>query len=214
MPELAEVERCRRTLSQHCVGKQIAAQGIRSELSSSAAPVGANIGSLFATRPGKYVWLEMNGEGPCVMFHLGMTGNFYVKGETDVLHLTSESKYSVTDAWPPKATKCLLKMTDDTEIAFINTRRLGRIRLEIDPWKCATICKLGFDAYTDLPPLAEFSQLLRRRKGPIKSVLLDQSFAAGLGNWLADEILYHSVMHPQEATATLSDEQVLSIYTS
>lgn len=36
----------------------------------------------------------------------------------------------------------------------------------------------------------EFYSKLKRRKAPIKAVLLDQSFAAGVGNWVADEVLY------------------------
>ena len=31
----------------------------------------------------------------------------------------------------------------------------------------------------------------------MKSLLLDQSFAAGVGNWVADEVLYQSNIHPE-----------------
>ena len=38
--------------------------------------------------------------------------------------------------------------------------------------------------------IQEFLGIIERRKAPIKAVLLNQSVAAGIGNWIADEVLY------------------------
>ena len=46
--------------------------------------------------------------------------------------------------------------------------------------------------------------MLRERKSPIKAVLLDQSFAAGIGNWIADEVLYQAGIAPKRRASTLS----------
>jgi formamidopyrimidine-DNA glycosylase len=46
----------------------------------------------------------------------------------------------------------------------------------------------------------------------VKSVLLDQSFSAGVGNWVADEILYQAGVHPGSPVKKLSDEQVEKVW--
>ncbi|CAG8751190.1 25209_t:CDS:2, partial [Racocetra persica] len=44
------------------------------------------------------------------------------------------------------------------------------------------------------------------------ALLLNQSFSAGVGNWIADETLYQSRVHPAQYTNTLSDEQITALY--
>lgn len=43
-------------------------------------------------------------------------------------------------------------------------------------------------------------------------MILDQRVAAGIGNWMADEILYQSKIHPQKKVGDLTDKQVEVIY--
>lgn len=71
------------------------------------------------------------------------------------------------------------------ELAFLDVRRLGRIRLCTDPLNEPPISKLGFDPILSMPNLKDFAPLVLKRKAPIKAVLLDQSFNAGVGNWVA-----------------------------
>lgn len=63
-----------------------------------------------------------------------------------------------------------------------------------------------------MPDLSTFSTLLLKRSCPIKSLLLDQSFSAGVGNWVADEVLYHARVHPEQRCNALSGVQVESIW--
>lgn len=46
--------------------------------------------------------------------------------------------------------------------------------------------------------LEQFSKLVLSKRTPIKSLLLDQRFFAGVGNWMGDEILYHAKIYPNE----------------
>lgn len=46
--------------------------------------------------------------------------------------------------------------------------------------------------------IEEFQKLVLSKKKPIKSLLLDQTVFAGVGNWVGDEILYHARIHPNE----------------
>jgi len=71
------------------------------------------------------------------------------------------------------------------ELAFLDARRLGRIRLCAEPLSEPPISELGFDPILSMPSLDEFTPQVLKRKAPIKAVLLDQSFSAGVGNWVA-----------------------------
>jgi formamidopyrimidine-DNA glycosylase len=97
-----------------------------------------------------------------------------------------------------------LILDDGGELAITNKRRLGRIRLKEDPATEPPINALGFDPLLDLPSPARFAELLTTRSAVIKSLLLDQAFAAGVGNWIADEVLYQAGVDPRRRANTLS----------
>jgi len=79
------------------------------------------------------------------------------------------------------------KEAEVLELAFLDARRLGRIRLCAEPLNEAPILELGFDPILSMPSLEDFTPQVLKRKAPIKAVLLDQSFSAGVGNWVAGE---------------------------
>ena len=114
-----------------------------------------------------------------------------------------------------------------TEVAFLDARRLGRIRLCASPLTESPIVNLGFDPILSMPTLEAFREAVRKRSCPIKALLLDQSFSAGVGNWVAgtfearsitaklmgvDEILYHSRIHPEQRSNLLSDTELEALH--
>ncbi|KAF9243772.1 hypothetical protein BU15DRAFT_71895 [Melanogaster broomeanus] len=54
------------------------------------------------------------------------------------------------------------------------------------------ISGLGFDPILSMPSVQDIQESISKRTCPIKALLLDQTFSAGVGNYLADEILYHA----------------------
>jgi formamidopyrimidine-DNA glycosylase len=77
--------------------------------------------------------------------------------------------------------------------------------------------------------IEKFKSLVLKRSCPIKALLLDQSFSAGVGNWVAgmpyrlgrgstahapltDEILYNARVHPEQRSNTLTDEQLIALH--
>ncbi|KAG9084446.1 hypothetical protein FRC06_004083 [Ceratobasidium sp. 370] len=151
------------------------------------------------------------------VLHLGMTGMIQVKGEEPTWY-RRRNKGLAADVWPPpKFLKFIMHFsaTDTlpaTELAFIDARRLGRIRLAREPTKEPPISELGFDPIISMPEYEEFSKMVLKRTCPIKALLLDQSFSAGVGNWVADEILYQSKIHPEQRASSLSEEQLKATY--
>jgi formamidopyrimidine-DNA glycosylase len=90
---------------------------------------------------------------------------------------------------------------------------LAKLRLvHGDPLLSEPISKLGFDPVLDMPSYEDFHKRVTKRAVPIKALLLDQSFSAGVGNWVADEILYQAEVHPGQYTNTLLDEEVKGVY--
>ena len=54
--------------------------------------------------------------------------------------------------------------------------------------------------------------LLRRKKVPVKALLLDQANLSGVGNWVGDEVLYQARIHPEQYSNTFDDEQVKQLH--
>jgi formamidopyrimidine-DNA glycosylase len=119
------------------------------------------------------------------------------------VRLVSDGRVSRSD-WPPRFTKLQLRFEGGGELALADGRPLRRIRLRRDPATEPPISVLGFDAWRAMPTPARFHAMLRERRSPIKAVLLDQSFAAGIGNWIADEVLYQARIAPKRRASTLS----------
>ena len=227
MPELAEVETVRRQLEKHLVGKKIkdlevdASDRYLFAFAKSAdfckALKGAKVTG--TGRKGKYFWLELNRK-PWPIFHLGMTGNIGILDPK--AHASEKSKiWNGAKLWSERNEefrdrmwfcRLLIKAVGGLEMAFIDPRRFGRVWLTDDPWQNSRIKKLGYDPLIDFPAATVLGERLKKRKKAIKSVLLDQALFAGIGNWLADEILYHARLSPHHLASDLTSAQVKALH--
>jgi formamidopyrimidine-DNA glycosylase len=108
----------------------------------------------------------------------------------------------------PRAMKVELVTDDGTRLAMRDPRRFGRIRLHEDPAAAKPICDLGFDALLNPASFGQLRECLARRKAPIKAVLLDQAVFAGVGNWIADEVLYQAKISPHRPAASLTRDEI------
>lgn len=221
MPELPEVETSRRALDKAFRGQRLA-QVLPDEddriVFDQASPAefrealeGARVTG--SGRKGKYFWLELN-RRPWPVFHLGMTGNVELRrGEAKFKkawggkQLWSETKREDGERFLPF---CRLRMITESgmEMAITDPRRFGRIRLAHDPLKEPPISKLGYDPLLSFPAAVALGKLLVRRKTPVKALLLDQAVFAGVGNWIADEVLFQSKISPHRKASQLSAEEV------
>ncbi|XP_020579418.1 formamidopyrimidine-DNA glycosylase isoform X4 [Phalaenopsis equestris] len=208
MPELPEVEAARRAIAEHCVGKKVrrsvvaddskVIEGISpSELES--ALTGKTI--VAALRKGKNLWLRLDSP-PFPSFQFGMTGAVYIKGVAVTKY--KRSAVSDNDEWPSKFSKVFMELEDGLELSFTDKRRFARVRLLQDPETVPPISELGPDAMLEPLQIDELVEALSRRKTAIKALLLDQSFVSGIGNWIADEVLYQARIHPQQIASNLS----------
>jgi formamidopyrimidine-DNA glycosylase len=105
----------------------------------------------------------------------------------------------------------LLEAEDGGRIAFTDGRRLGRLWLSSDRTTDKRMEKLGPDAWNQLPNAKELHAILAKRKAPMKAILLDQGLFAGIGNWIADEVLYRARISPKRLGNTLTTKEVTKL---
>jgi formamidopyrimidine-DNA glycosylase len=195
MPELPEVESARRRVERALRGRRIARvvtvedpivyEGVSPRRFAETLR-GRRV--LAVRRKGKHLWMELD-ERPWPLFHFGMTGSFELYRDP---------------AARPRFWKVELQMEDGTRLAMPDSRRFGRIRLQHEPETDRPIGELGFDPLVGLPLAPELHRILVRRKAPLKAVLLDQSLFAGVGNWIADEVLYQARLRPDRRADALT----------
>src|SRR5215813_5404460 len=213
MPELPEVEcgrriatkvaQGRRIVEARCADDPIVFDGV-TPARFRRALVGRRVRAV--RRHGKHLWFELD-RRPWPILHFGMTGGFHTPAGRSV-KLISSGDRDPDGAWPPRFTKLRLVFEDGGELVYADARRLGRVRLRHDPRREPPISLLGFDAYREIPTPERFCALLRDRAAPLKAVLLDQGFAAGVGNWIADEVLYQARLDPRRRASSLSDPEI------
>jgi formamidopyrimidine-DNA glycosylase len=201
VPELPEVETARTLIADEALHRRIVdvddsdafvcRPHSRGEL--RAALTGRELTS--AHRRGKTIWCETSGGGPDLGIHLGMGGRIVVTAADG--RAAEGGGPRRRDAQPRKAEWDRFRLTfaDGGSLVLFDKRRLGRVRLDPD------IDALGPDA-ADVTP-AEFRDLITRGSVAVKARLLDQSKIAGVGNLLADEMLWQAKVSPAARTGSL-----------
>ena len=138
--------------------------------------------------------------------HFGMTGRVIVDGVSPIESLEYASDKD-RSAWDRLRLGTTGAMGMDIPALRVNDpRRLGRSTLDAD------LDHLGVDIFSvDANILAE---AVNGRRAAIKTVLLDQTVIAGLGNLCADEVLWWAGVAPQRPVGSLTEQQVDSIATA
>lgn len=218
MPELPEVESVRRLMERVLVGRKIQrAEVAPDEIVLGGAPPEAVVTALEGRkvsavgRKGKYWWIELD-QKPVVFGHLGMSGWIREQGG-EAIRLHSHGDAPLDDGeGEPRFLKLRLTTDEGRRIVFTDGRRLARLWLGESPEADPRVAKLGPDAYESLPSPPDLHVTLVRRKAPIKALLLDQAILSGIGNWIADEVLYHARIAPHRPANTLSAEETTALH--
>jgi len=152
---------------------------------------------------------------PHPVMHFGMTGWVDIKKDPS----SHYRQTTVETEWPPRFLKFSLAVEeDDNEFAFVDKRRLGRVRLvDVDGKDIRTtepIASNGPDPVQEQIEESWLFAILRKKRLPVKAFLLDQAILSGIGNWIADEILYNARIHPETYTNSLSEEQMDALFKS
>jgi formamidopyrimidine-DNA glycosylase len=202
MPELAEVDFYRRRWDPG-IGQRIEAVLLhdRAGVFKTTAPAliqahltGATL--LSSAAAAKQMLFRFSGD--CWLgIHLGMTGE-----------LTARPAGFV-----PRKHDHLVLAQRDRSLVFSDHRMFGRILFHIGPaaptWWTEIAPPITSRAFT----VAAVSAFLRRRAlTPIKAVLLMQERFPGIGNWMADEILWRTAIHPRRLAGTLDEKEIHALH--
>lgn len=199
MPELPDVEAYRRFLAEHATGRRIERVVVTDEgiLRNARGPTldQALRGHVFdePTRHGK--WLLAWTSGPAVLIHFGMTGDL---------------GWASDDGGRHRHDRVIFEL-DRGELRYRNMRKLGGLWLAHDEAEArAATGDLGPDALT--LDRRSFRRALAGRRGRLKPLLMNQTVLSGVGNLLADEILWQSRLHPARPAASLSPAEVDALF--
>jgi formamidopyrimidine-DNA glycosylase len=220
VPELPEVETARRLIADLALGRRIVAvedvDGFVCRPHSPAELRAALTGRMLtaAHRRGKTIWCETSGLdgsgdrapdlGPDLGIHLGMSGRVVVVSKDG--WVAEGGDWPGRDAQPHKAEwdRFTLRFADGGRLALSDKRRLSRIRLN------PGIDALGPDALQITR--AEFRAMITKGTTSVKARLLDQSKIAGVGNLLADEILWQAKIPPATPVSRLRPQDADRLY--
>lgn len=198
MPELPEVETWRRLADREGVGRiirevRVAEDKIVMDENPPEAFVSALLNrELVSThRRGKHMWLAFDAPGHLYL-HYGMSGS-----------LTAHDPEA-----GPSHPKLALGLDNGRWLTYRNPRRIGKVRLYADALLSKPIAALGPDPLVERLEPEMLSPLLKSKKQPIKSALLDQRLFAGVGNWIADEVLYQAEISPHRPCRDLKEEDI------
>lgn len=200
MPELPEVETIANGLRGPLIGHAFTDVHVGWEniIASPAVPEfqrrirGQQI--LGIRRRGKYLIFDLSG-GDRLIIHLKMTGQLTVRSG---------------DAPADPHGHTVFDLDDGRQLRFLDTRKFGRVYLVAD--ENEVVGSLGPEPLSDDFTLAGFAALVRKRKGALKPLLLNQQFIAGIGNIYADEALFVAGIHPQRQADTLTDPEIERLY--
>ena len=127
-----------------------------------------------------------------------MTGQLFASDAANRRLFTGKKRKARSEAAafrPDRHTHLIFRFADGgPQLVFRDARKFGKVRY-LDPGvEEPRLSKLGPDALTATGP--GLFEATRKRRAPIKSVLLDQSVLAGVGNIYADEALYLARVRP------------------
>lgn len=202
MPELAEVEYFRKRWNpalKKKINRVVLRPGSRLLRSVDTALLTQTLtGSIFLSSEAaaKQMLFRFSGDA-WLGIHLGMTGDLKLL----------KSDYS------PEKHDHLVLYTDEHALVFSDFRMFGRVQFsvgtEAPEWWSSIAPAIDSPAFT-VKAVADF---LKRRKGaPIKAVLLMQDRFPGVGNWMADEILWRSEIHPKRLAGSLNESEVKALH--
>lgn len=196
MPELPEVETYRRYFEEvalHLPIEELTVEpGYEKRLLVPEAELrAALVGRTFvgSERRGKYLFAAID-DGRWLVLHFGMTGRLQYFG----------------DETPPQFTRLRIDFENGYALALRDPRKFARVDLTDDLEAYRQRRKLGPDALTMTAD--DLRRALHGKKTMIKPALLDQRVAAGVGNWIVDEVLFQTYIHPETRVYELEDGQI------
>ncbi|MFF4398738.1 Fpg/Nei family DNA glycosylase [Streptomyces sp. NPDC001480] len=201
MPELPDVEGFRKVLVSCAKGRRIRSVDVRDKgvlHGVSVRQLRESMEGRRFTEPERHgKWLLAHTDGPTLLLHFGMTGRLLCARPDDAVETHD---------------RVLFTLSGDHQLRYRDQRKLQGLWLaDDDPAVARLLGRQGPDALA--VDREEFESALSSRRGHIKTALTDQSVLAGLGNLLADEILWRAGLRPSIRADVLTETERRRLYT-
>jgi len=200
MPELPEVETFKRYLDATSLHQRITCVDVRSAYVLKGVS-GRELARRLnrrrfesSRRHGKHLFVRVDGD-LWLRLHFGMTGSL---------------RYFKDQEPAPRHTRVLFVFANAHRLAFEDQRKFGEIGLVEDLDEYLRKRGLGPDAL-DIS-ISQFKEILGKHRGAVKTILLNQKLIAGIGNIYADEILFHTRIHPATEIGRLGEKTVCKLF--
>ena len=194
MPELPEVDSYRTGLAPTMTGWEI--KGGKTLWKNASNADFSSITNQRITgfdRRGKYLIINLNKSN--IIIHLRMTG-----------------RIDLTDGDTPKYTTVEIDFINKKKMCLVDYRKFGKVWIVTDIE--SVVGHIGIEPLSKEFTSKEFMSMIANRKGTLKPLLLNQQFIAGIGNYLADEILFRASLHPLRTADTLDKKEIKELYLS
>ena len=207
MPELPEVETVRRGLTRELVGRRfesvrVGRERVARRTSRDLIELGLEHATVLSIdRRGKYLLLRLDNDCTA-MIHLRMSGQVLIQQAAD-----AERAHSHVVA----------ELDDGRRFAFVDPRTFGEVVVVRNSdlhSVCPELLRLGPDPIVDGLDAMDLWATFSRRRRRLKSMLLDQSVVAGLGNIYADEVCHRARLRPDRASDSLNARHVIRLVDS
>ena len=153
------------------------------------------------SRHGKFLTIHLSGSLRLVV-HLRMTGSLVYYGKENALQ-------------PEKHCRLIINLDNGGALYFSDMRKFGRLWLLDKKEDTVTgVSRLGPDWLNEADLRVFGSRLEKYLKAPVKRVLLDQRFMAGLGNIYVDESLFRARIHPSTPVAFLNEKEKENLFSA
>lgn len=202
MPELPDVESFRRYLEASALKKTITGVSAKSKsvLAGISLPALKKklIGKRFksASGYGKFLFAQTN-ENEFLAMHFGMTGFL---------------NYYKNKAEAGKYIRFQIDFENGYHLAFDDRRKLGHIYFTENLKDFFKKKKLGIDPVRENIDYKRFKEIVKGRKGTVKSLFMNQEILAGIGNIYSDEILFQSKIHPEHSFEELEEKDLKLLF--
>ena len=207
VPELPELERYRK-LAERALARPVVAVDahdawILKRGLDAGTVTAALCGRQFtaARRHGKLLVLDADGGAPSLGLRFGMTGRLLVD-DVDGVGALQHAPSAIERRWDRFA----LSFADGGHLRLQDPRRLGGVELDPDEGR------LGADALTITE--RQLAGALAGSAVALKARLMDQHRIAGVGNLIADEVLWRAGLSPVRPSASLDAREVRVLHRS
>ncbi len=209
MPELPEVETIKTDLAHKLIGLQITDVFIFDDRVIRNCRLKQFkkfiIGKIFksVTRQGKAIIFKFDPFGFLIVQPM-MTGQLIYQPGQELIDFSKKR--------PTTATKIIFQLSNRDCLLYNDQRLFGRLNVLLDLGTFEFFKSLGPDPLADSFTVDWLKHELKKRKTPIKTLLMNQNFIAGIGNIYASEILFGSGIHPLRRANELTAREVGVLY--